>query len=144
MDAANTLLYRIHDIENVVIRFLIILFDSFGVVVLISTTIRSIMNYFHKDRQVRLMLAQGIALALEFKLAGEVLRIVMVRDIDELLILGTIILLRGAITLLIHWEIRVEQAAEDRERQYEMQLTAPATASQSRPTSVSDDSHPTC
>ena len=56
--------------------------------------------------------AEGIALALEFKLGGEVLRTVIVREWTELLILGAIIALRGALTLLIHWEISVEEKRE--------------------------------
>lgn len=54
-------------------------------------------------------MAQGIALALEFKLGGEVLRTVIVREWNELAILGAIILLRGALTLILHWEIKGEQ-----------------------------------
>ena len=57
----------------------------------------------------RLELAHGIALALEFKLGGEVLRTVIVREWTELLILGAIIALRGALTLLIHWETHSEE-----------------------------------
>lgn len=53
-----------------------------------------------------------IALALEFKLGGEVLRTVIVREQAELIILGAIILLRGALTFLIHWEIKVEESHE--------------------------------
>ena len=60
---------------------------------------------------VRLQLAQGIALALEFKLGGEVLRTVVVREWSELGILGAIIGLRAALTLLIHWEIKNEEEA---------------------------------
>ena len=51
------------------------------------------------------------ALALEFKLGGEVLRTVITRDRDELFILGAIILLRGVLTFLIHWEIKNEEKA---------------------------------
>ena len=58
---------------------------------------------------VRLVLAQGIALALSFKLGAEVLRTVIVREWNELMILGAIILLRAALTFLIHWEIKNEE-----------------------------------
>nr|MCR5515284.1 DUF1622 domain-containing protein [Lachnospira sp.] len=47
--------------------------------------------------------------ALEFKLGGEVLRTVVVREWAELGILGAIILLRAALTFLIHWEIKNEK-----------------------------------
>lgn len=60
--------------------------------------------------RVQLELAKGIALALEFKLGGEVLRTVIVREQSELIILGAIILLRGALTFLIHWEIKGEES----------------------------------
>lgn len=115
----NNWLSVAYQVEIIIIRVAIMLCDLIGVIVLMGTVIRSIINYFHRDRHVKLMLAQGIALALEFKLAGEVLKTVTVRDWNELVILGTIIVLRGAITLLIHWEIRAERAehAQDKEDQ---------------------------
>ncbi len=57
------------------------------------------------------MLAKGIALLLEFKLGGEVLRTVIVFEWSELAILGAIIVLRGTLTFLIHWEIKTEEAS---------------------------------
>ena len=47
---------------------------------------------------------------LEFKLGSEVLRTVVVRSTSELLIAGAIVLLRAAMTFLIHWEIKNEKA----------------------------------
>ncbi len=87
------------------------LLEFCGVVVLVITAVKAMIGFFRKDEHVRLALAQGIALALEFKLGGEVLRTTMVREWSELGILGAIILFRGALTLLIHWEIRSEEAA---------------------------------
>lgn len=50
-------------------------------------------------------------MALEFKLGGEILRTVVVRDLKEIALVGAIILLRAALTFLIHWEIKNEEAA---------------------------------
>jgi len=108
------------EIELIVIRIAIIICDMIGVLILMTTVVKSVYNYFHRDRHVKLMLAQGIALALEFKLAGEVLRTVTVREWNELVVLGTIIVLRGAITLLIHWEIKVDKADEEHERENQL------------------------
>ena len=83
-----------------------------GIAILLITVVKSIIGYFRKDDHIRLDLAEGIALALEFKLGGEVLRTVIVREWTELMILGAIIVLRGALTLLIHWEISVEEKRE--------------------------------
>ena len=88
-----------------------ILMELFGVSVLVWTAVRCYLKWIHKEDEVRLMLAQGIALALEFKLGGEVLRTVVVREWSELGILGAIVVLRGLLTFLIHWEIKNEEKA---------------------------------
>ena len=122
MELAHAVLDRIHDVEVVIINTAIIICDMLGLVVLLTAVFKSVWAHYHKDLHVKLMLAQGIALALEFKLAGEVLRTVTVRDWGELVVLGTIILLRGAITVLIHWEIKVEKAEQEEERLLEEKL----------------------
>ena len=105
----------IHFLEHVV-HFAeeigISLTELVGIAILLITVGKAIVGYFRKDEHIRLDLAEGIALALEFKLGGEVLRTVIVREWTELLILGAIIALRGALTLLIHWEISVEEKRE--------------------------------
>ena len=98
----------------------IILFELIGVLVLIVTGIQGVIHYIKRDPLTRLKLAEGMAMGLEFKLGSEILRTVLVRDLSEILIVGAIILLRAALTFLIHWEIKnvkkevaVEQEAEE-------------------------------
>jgi len=91
----------------------IVIAEVIGIAILIITAVKCFIKYFKKDEHIRLELAQGIALALEFKLGGEVLHTVIAREWEDLLILGAIIALRGVLTLLLHWEIKIE---EDKER----------------------------
>ena len=119
---ARAFLDRVHQGEVILIDISIIICDMIGLVVLLTAVFKSVWAHFHKDLHVKLMLAQGIALALEFKLAGEVLRTVTVRDWSELVVLATIIVLRGAITLLIHWEIKTEKAEQEAEKLLEAKL----------------------
>ena len=63
----------------------------------------------------RLKLAKGMAMGLEFKLGSEILRTVVVRELSEIAIVGAIILLRAALTFLIHWEIKNEEAQVEQE-----------------------------
>ena len=86
-----------------------ILMELFGVFILVVTAVRCFFMWIKDDDSIRLNLAQGIALALEFKMGGEVLRTVIVRDWAELGILGAIIILRGVLTFIIHWEIKNEK-----------------------------------
>ena len=51
-------------------------------------------------------------MALEFKMGSELLRTLIVREWNELLILGSVILLRAALTFLIQWEISIEKKNE--------------------------------
>ena len=50
-----------------------------------------------------------MAIALEFKMGAEILKTVLVRELSELLVLGAVIVLRALLSLLIHFELRVEQ-----------------------------------
>ena len=102
----------LEDIVHIAAEIGITLAELAGIAILLITVGKAIIGYFRKDEHIRLALADGIALALEFKLGGEVLRTVIVREWTELLILGAIIALRGALTLLIHWEISVEEKRE--------------------------------
>ncbi len=92
----------------------ILLVESAGILVVLLTAGKGVIGYFKKDPHIRLRLAQGIALGLEFKLGGEVLRTVIVREWNELAILGAIILLRGLLTVLLHWEIKHEEERYER------------------------------
>ena len=103
MELMELVLYDIVQIATVVL-------ELFGIAVLVFTAVKCFVRWLRKDHEnIRLELAQGIALALEFKMGGEVLRTVVVREWSELGILGAIIVLRAMITLLIHWEIGKEK-----------------------------------
>lgn len=93
------------------VDFCTIVLELFGVVILVFTALKCFGEWIHHNTKVRLNLAQGIAISLEFKLGSEVLRTVVVREWEDLCILGAIIILRGLLTFLIHWEIRHEKEA---------------------------------
>ena len=54
---------------------------------------------------VKFQLANGLALSLEFKMAAEILKTVLIRDFGELLVLGAVIILRALLSFLIHFEM---------------------------------------
>ncbi|MDO4620308.1 MAG: DUF1622 domain-containing protein [Lachnospiraceae bacterium] len=94
---------------EVIVGWGILFLELTGVCVLLVSSVKAVVDCFRRSPDVRLNLAQGIALALTFKLGGEVLRTVVVRRWNELVMLGAIIVLRGALTFLIHWEIKNEE-----------------------------------
>ncbi|WP_325214125.1 DUF1622 domain-containing protein [Oscillibacter sp.] len=107
------LLRQIEDVFQLVVQYGVLLLECAGVAVLLVTAVKSMIGCVRHTPHIRLYLAQGISLALEFKLGGEVLRTVLVRELSELMVLGLVILLRGALTFIIHWEIKTEEARMD-------------------------------
>ena len=97
-------------IFRIIVQYSIMLLEFVGVSIILITTVKSVVGLVKRDPHVTLKLAQGITLALQFKLGGEVLRTVTVRDWNELAILGAIILLRAGLMILIHWEIKHEES----------------------------------
>ena len=94
---------------DLIVEYLILIVEFVGIVILVYAIVSAVIGLFKRQQHVRLKLAEGIALALEFKMGGELLRTVIVREWNELLILGAIILLRAALTFLIQWEIKIER-----------------------------------
>ena len=106
---------KILSVFDVSVSYIILFVELIGIGVLVYTVFKALISLLQKHERVRLDLAEGIALSLEFKLGGELLRTVVVREWEELLILGAVVLLRAAMTFLIQWEIRIEKKhAEER------------------------------
>lgn len=104
-----TFFKKISEIFDIGVNYLILLVELIGIIILIYAIVSAVIGLIKRQPHTRLKLAEGIALSLEFKMGGELLRTVIVREWNELLILGAIILLRAALTFLIQWEIKIER-----------------------------------
>lgn len=100
----------LHELLIQIVDIAILYFEFVGVFILLLTGIRGAYEYIRKCPFTRLNLAKGMAMGLEFKLGSEILRTVVVRDIEEIATVAGIIILRAALTFLIHWEIKNEEA----------------------------------
>ncbi len=98
----------LHDVMNVVVNIAILIFEFIGIGVIICSGIKGFVYYVRKNPNVKLTLAHGLEIGLEFKLGSEILKTVIVREWEEILTVGAIIALRAALTFLIHWEIKEE------------------------------------
>lgn len=103
------------NILEVVVEVCTMLMEFAGIAVLVVTAVTAFYHWVTRTgHNIRLDLGEGIALALEFKMGGEVLRTVVVREWEELGILGAIIVLRAGLTFLIHREIKEEKQEEEK------------------------------
>jgi len=80
----------------------------------LKTFIRFLRSFFTKDKcNIRLELGMSLALGLEFKMGAEILKTVLIRDMQEIWILGSIIVIRAVLSLLIHFEMKEESNIDE-------------------------------
>lgn len=96
----------VHTLEIIGISIVI-----FGSIKVLYQYIKSMIDKTTPANAV-IALGRNLALALEFKMGAEIVNTVIVRELQELLILGIVILLRAVLAVLIHWEITTEEKEE--------------------------------
>ena len=94
--------------------------EMVGIIIIIVGSVKSIVHLFadskHKHNII-IDLGKTLALALEFKMGAEIVNTVIVRDLAELGVLAVVIALRALLSLLIHWEIKIERSAGKEKRE---------------------------
>lgn len=105
----------LEELFNNYLPVLIHLLELMGVIVVIigavSAFYKYIMSIFsNKNYPIKYTFANNLAMGLEFKLAGEILKTVLIKNIDELWIIAAVSLLRGFLALLIYWEMKNEKS----------------------------------
>ena len=110
-----------HLIETV-LPYIIAVLEIMDILVVAWSAIHAFWEYIqntfmHKKLDLQFHLANGLATALEFKMAAEILKTVLVKDLSELLVLGAVILLRAILSVLIHFEMKqMHKKLEDLKR----------------------------
>lgn len=100
-----------------VIPYITSILELLGVLIIVLGTIRSVGRFFKTsfdlgDNKLKIDFAKALALSLEFKLAAEILKTVIIREIDEFIILAAVVALRVVITFVLHWEIKSSEEVE--------------------------------
>ncbi len=94
---------------RLIVEIAILIFEFIGVGIILYSGMRGFILCLKRSPSTKLTLAKGLALGLEFKLGSEILRTVVVREWTEIGTVAGIIVLRAALTFLIHWEIKEEE-----------------------------------
>ena len=101
----------IHNFLTVFLPYVISIIEIMGIFIVTWSAVKGLWSYiqnafFKKHVDIQSNLAVGLATGLEFKMAAEILKTVLVREMSELVILGAIIVLRALVTILLKFEIR--------------------------------------
>ena len=101
----------LHDFIALILPYMISVLEIIGIFIVFWSGMHGFWKYFQitfmkKSFDLQTNLARGLALGLEFKMAAEILRTVLIQNLEELYMLGAVILLRALMSLLIHYEIK--------------------------------------
>lgn len=102
------LIQLLENVMKYLVETAILIFEFMGVGIIIFSGLKGFYHYIRRSPEMRITLAQGLAIGLEFKLGSEILKTVIVREWTEIVTVAGIIALRAALTFLIHWEIKEE------------------------------------
>lgn len=99
-----------HYVE-LILPYIVSILEIMGIVVICWSAFRAFLHFiqnllFHKNHNIQFHFAVGLATALEFKVAAEILNTVLIQELNEILILGAVILLRAILSILIHFEMK--------------------------------------
>lgn len=98
---------------NDYLPFFINLLELMGITIVLIGSFKAFYLYIlslFKDYKipVKSKLANTLATGLDFKLGAEILKTVLIKNIDELWIVAAVSLLRGFIAFVIYWEMKNE------------------------------------
>ena len=91
------------------VNYMIMAIEMVGVGVLVVYAVRAFFAVFKNTYKCKRLLSTGITTALSFLLGGEVLKTIVAPDWNDVGMTCAILLMRAAVTLLLHWEHQHEE-----------------------------------
>ena len=107
VDKYENILFTLAEMSAGVLEFI-------GIVIIVVGAFRALIkiikNFVKKKPFVNdVDLEKALSLSLEFKMGAEIIKTVIIHNLEELAILGVVIIIRALIALLIHWEIHIKE-----------------------------------
>ncbi|MDE5977312.1 MAG: DUF1622 domain-containing protein [Turicibacter sp.] len=111
----------LEQIVDETLPIIIKILEAMGIFIITLGGFRAFYQYIKtlilKDHySVKHQFANSMATGLEFKLAAEILKTALIQNLNELLILGSIFLLRVLMTIVIEWEIKEDEKKKNNSR----------------------------
>lgn len=95
----------LHHLLHEVVTYAVIGFEWIGVIIIAISGIRGAIELFKKNPDIDLHLSQGMAVALQFMLCAEIVKLITIGDLTDILLVLGIVVLHIAITLLVAYEL---------------------------------------
>jgi len=110
------MLESVQSIFQTVILYAILFLEAIGAVLIVYYSIRAfILLLKGKSKLSRTSLTEGITTGLSFLLGSEVLKTIVAPDWSSIGMTCAILLMRAAVTILVHWENKVAGNEEEQQ-----------------------------
>lgn len=106
------------ELFNKYLPILIHLFELMGILILTVGVFTAFYHYlqkrfFKKNVNIKYEFADVMTTTLDFKLAAEILKTVIIKNIDELIILASVFIIRIIMTFVLEKEMKIEEGKKD-------------------------------
>ena len=104
----------LEELFNKYLPILIHLFELMGILILTVGVFTAFYHYiqkrfFKKNINIKYEFADVMITTLDFKLAAEILKTVIIKNMDELIIIGAVFILRIIMTFVLEREMKFEK-----------------------------------
>lgn len=114
----------LHHLLHEVVTYAVIGFEWIGVIIIAISGIRGVIELFKKNPDIDLHLSQGMAVALQFMLCAEIVKLITIGDLMDILLVLGIVVLHIAITLLVAYELNHKKHEHHEKKKHEQELQA--------------------
>lgn len=109
---------NLEELFNKYLPILIHLFELMGILILTVGVFTAFYHYiqkrfFKKNINIKYEFADVMTTTLDFKLAAEILKTVIIKNIDELIILASVFIIRIIMTFVLEKEMKIEEGKKD-------------------------------
>lgn len=109
---------NLEELFNKYLPILIHLFELMGILILTVGVFTAFYHYiqkrfFKKNVNIKYEFADVMTTTLDFKLAAEILKTVIIKNIDELIILASVFIIRIIMTFVLEKEMKIEEGKKD-------------------------------
>lgn len=109
---------NLEELFNKYLPIFIHLFELMGILILTVGVFTAFYHYiqkrfFKRNVNIKYEFADVMTTTLDFKLAAEILKTVIIKNIDELIILASVFIIRIIMTFVLEKEMKIEEGKKD-------------------------------
>lgn len=108
----------LHHLLHEIITYSVLGFEWMGVIIVAISGIRGVVELFKKNPDIDLHLSQGMAVALQFMLCAEIVKLITIGDLTDIILVLGIVVLHIAITLLVAFELKHKKHERHERHEY--------------------------